>query len=74
MDGIQLVVNANRLRISGGLERAPRGIAVVTDEGDHWVLDGYEPVDDDFGSEVTAEGIVVGLDRLRVEWLGQVPA
>ncbi|MCK0099660.1 DUF5818 domain-containing protein [Qipengyuania sp. S6317L1] len=46
----------------------------MTDAGDHWVLEGYEPSNDDFGFEVTAEGVVVGFDRLRVEWLGQVPA
>lgn len=66
-------MSTNRRRISGRLEHVPRGIAVVTEAGDHWVLEGYEPANDDFGSEVTAEGTVIGLDRLRVEWLGQVP-
>ena len=40
--------------------------------GDHWVLEDVEPVNDHFGNEVTAEGEVVGLDRLRVDWLGAV--
>ena len=70
MDGIQLDMNANRKRISGRLEHLPRGAAIVTDAGDHWVLEGFEPSNDDFGFEVTAEGVVVGLDRLRVDWLG----
>lgn len=74
MDGIQRTMNTNWKRISGRLENLPRGAVIVTDAGDHWVLEGYEPSNDDFGFEVTAEGIVVGLDRLRVEWLGQVPA
>lgn len=73
MDGIQVAMNANRLRISGRLEHVPRGVAVVTDAGDLWVLEDFEPSNDDFGAEVTAEGKVIGLDRLRVEWLGQVP-
>ena len=71
MDGIRVLMNANRRRINGRLERVPRGIAVVTDAGDHWVLEDYTASNQDLGHEVTAEGVVVGLDRLRVEWLGQ---
>ena len=74
MDGIRLAMNSNRKRISGRLELSPRGAAIVTDAGDHWVLEGCELSNADFGFEVTAEGIVIGLDRLRVEWLGQVHA
>ena len=74
MDGIQLDMTTNRKRISGRLEHLPRGAVIVTDAGDHWVLEDCEPSNEDFGFEVTAEGIVVGFDRLRVEWLGQVPA
>lgn len=74
MDGIQRTMNTNRKRISGRLEHLPRGAAIVTDAGDHWVLESYEPSNDAIGFEVTAEGIVVGFDRLRVEWLGRVPA
>lgn len=67
-------MNTNRKRISGRLEYVSRGIALVTNAGDHWILEDFEPSNDDIGFEVTAEGIVVGLDRLQVEWLGQVPA
>ena len=74
MDGIRFDMTTNRKRISGRLEHPPRGAVIVTDAGDHWVLEDYEPSNNDFGFEVTAEGIVVGFDRLRVEWLGQVPA
>ena len=74
MDGIQFDMTTNRKRISGRLEHLPRGAVIVTDAGAHWVLEDYEPSNEDFGFEVTAEGIVVGFDRLRVEWLGQVPA
>lgn len=74
MDGIQFDMTTNRKRISGRLEHLPRGPVIVTDAGDHWVLEDYEPSNEDFGFEVTAEGIVVGFERLRVEWLGQVPA
>lgn len=72
MDGIHAVMNTNRKRISGRLEHLPRGIAIVTDAGDLWVLEDIEPANDHFGNEVTAEGEVVGLDRLRVDWLGEI--
>lgn len=74
MDDIQLNMNTNRKRINGRLELVPRGVAIITDAGDHWVLEDFEPSNDDIGFEVTAEGLVVGFDRLPVEWLGQVPA
>ena len=70
MDGIQAVMSTNRKRISGRLEQLPRGYAIVTDTGDHWVLDDFEPDNDQIGEEVTAEGQIVGLDRLQVDWLG----
>ncbi|OYX63606.1 MAG: hypothetical protein B7Y88_12585 [Sphingomonadales bacterium 32-64-17] len=70
MDGIQAFMNTNRMRISGRLEHLPRGYAIVTDAGDHWVLDDFEPDNDQIGEEVTAEGQIVGLDRLQVDWLG----
>nr|WP_083277013.1 DUF5818 domain-containing protein [Sphingobium phenoxybenzoativorans] len=67
-------MNTNRKRISGRLEHLPRGATIITDARDHWILEGYEPSNDDYGLEVTVEGIVVGFDRLRVEWIGRVSA
>lgn len=63
-------MNTNRKRISGRLEHLPRGYAIVTEAGDHWVLDDFEPDNDQIGEEVTAEGEIVGFDRLKVDWLG----
>lgn len=65
-------MSTNRKRISGRLEHVPRGYALVTAAGDHWILEDFEPSNDNIGVEVTAEGVVVGLDRLRVEWLGAI--
>jgi hypothetical protein len=65
-------MNTNRKRIIGRLEHLPRGFAIVTEAGDHWVLEDIEPANDLFGNEVTVEGEVVGLDRLRVDWLGEI--
>ena len=49
-------MSTNRKRISGRLEHLPRGFAIVTDAGDHWVLEDVEPANDHFGKEVTVEG------------------
>ena len=65
-------MSTNRKRISRRLEHVPRGYALVTAAGDHWILEDFEPSNDNIGVEVTAEGVVVGLDRLRVEWLGAI--
>ena len=66
-------MDTNRRRISGRLKRVPRGIAIITDAGEHWVLDDCEPAVTHFGTDVTAEGVATGLDRLRVEWIGHSP-
>ena len=65
-------MNSNRKRIRGRLEQLPRGFAIVTEAGEHWVLVDVEPANDHFGNEVTVEGEGVGLDRLRVDWLGEI--
>ena len=70
MDGIQAAMNTNRKRISGRLEHLPRGYAIVTEAGDLWVLDDFEPDSDQIGEEVVAEGEIVGFDRLKMDWFG----
>ena len=64
----------NRRRITGKLELGPRGYAIVTEAGDHWVLEGCEPDGDMIGNQVTAEGESHGLDRLRTDWIGTASA
>jgi hypothetical protein len=63
-------MTSNRRRITGKLELGPRGYSIVTEAGDHWVLEGCEPEVDLIGSKVTAEGDIHGLDRLRADWIG----
>ena len=65
-------MNKIRKRITGQREQTPRGLAIVTVTGERWVLEDYDPTDDLLGNEVTAEGTVVGIDRLRVEWFGSM--
>ncbi len=63
-------MTTNRRRMTGRLELGPRGYAIVTEAGDHWVLEGCEPDVDLIGAQVTAEGESHGLDRLRTDWIG----
>ena len=60
-----------RRQISGLLEFGPRGHIVVTEAGDRWVLDRDECDSDLIGRQVTVEGVLVGLDRLKVDWVGE---
>lgn len=67
-------MTTNRRRITGRLELGPRGYAIVTEAGDHWVLEGCEPDCNLIGAQVTAEGDIHGLDRLRTDWIGTASA
>ncbi|WP_188053651.1 DUF5818 domain-containing protein [Sphingosinithalassobacter sp. CS137] len=67
-------MTTNRRRITGRLELGPRGYSIVTEAGDHWVLEGCEPDSDTIGGQVTAEGESHSLDRLRTDWIGTASA
>ena len=58
--------------MSGRLEVGPRGLNILTDAGDLWVLDRDEFDNDLIGRQVVAEGVLAGFDRLRVDWLGEI--
>lgn len=64
--------NNRRKRVSGVLNDGSRGLNIVTDAGDLWVIDREEVDPDLIGSRVTAEGVQTGYDRLQVEWIGEV--
>lgn len=60
-----------RRRVTGQLEHGPRGPVIVTEAGDRWVID-YEDIEPELiGRLVIAEGAVIGLDRLNVDWVGE---
>lgn len=63
--------NNRRKRVSGVLNDGSRGLNIVTDAGDLWVIDREEVDPDLIGSRVTAEGVQTGYDRLQVEWIGE---
>ena len=64
-------MNSSRRRVTGHLDHGPRGLSIRTDAGDLWVLQ-HEDLDSDLlGKVVTAEGMTVGYDRLKVDWIGE---
>lgn len=63
-----------RKRITGLLEQGRRRPQLVTDCGDRWSLDCEEFDFDLIGQNVTVEGVLVGLDRLKVYWIGDSSA
>lgn len=63
-------MNTDRKRITGCLKKSPPGFAIVTETGDHWILEDCDPSNHLIDTHVTAEGTTAGLDRLHTEWLG----
>lgn len=68
---LELPLNRGRKRVSGTLELGPRGPTIVTETGDHWVLDIQDSGSSLLGRQVTVEGSLAGYDRLRVDWMGE---
>lgn len=62
---------SRRRRVSGRLELGPRGLNLLTDAGDLWVLERDRFDTDLIGRLVVAEGTLMGLDRNQVDWLGE---
>ena len=62
-------MTGNRIRVSGDLSLASRGVVLRTEEA-LWIIESDEPIDGFVGEKVTVEGNIVGLDRLRADWIG----
>lgn len=58
------------MRVSGILNQGARGLTVLTDAGDRWVLDREEVDTNLLGQRVTVEGELHGLDRIGAAWIG----
>jgi Protein of unknown function (DUF5818) len=65
---------SKRKRVSGVLTHGGRGLSILTDSGDLWVLDKDDIDPDLLGQRVTAEGTIAGYDRLQVDWIGEISA
>lgn len=64
--------SSRRKRVSGVLSEGGRGLSILTESGDLWVIDRDEVDPDLIGCRVTAEGVQTGYDRLQVEWIGEL--
>lgn len=65
-----VVVSSGRIRVSGMLSRGRRGMILTTKSDEVWIVESEEVADDLIGSNVTVEGVVAGMDRLRADWIG----
>lgn len=65
-----VVVSSGRIRVSGMLSRGRRGMILTTKSDEVWIVESKEVTDDLIGSNVTVEGVVAGMDRLRADWIG----
>lgn len=62
-----------RKRVVGILSHGQRGLILTTNEDKIWILERDESGNDLVGSKVIVEGVVSGLDRLRIDWIGALP-
>lgn len=65
-----------RKRVTGILSEGSRGMLLRTGPDELWVLE-TQAVECDpalIGQSIIAEGMVAGIDRLRVDWIGIAPA
>jgi hypothetical protein len=69
---MRLVLNQTRKRVAGILSRAKRGLVLTTTEEHVWNLGTEENYDGHVEGKVIVDCVVVGLDRLKVDWIGQV--
>lgn len=65
-----MVVSSGRIRVSGLLSRGRRGMILTTNDGQVWIVESDDPTDDLVGSTTVVEGTIVGIDRLRADWIG----
>lgn len=63
-------MSGSRKRVSGLLSRGRRGLFLMTDDSELWVIDTDEDVTRLLGQRVVLEGAPIGLDRLRADWIG----
>lgn len=60
----------SRIRLSGYLQQLARGPALITDDGETWIIDLSEGLELPSSGNVVLEGVQAGLDRLQVDWIG----
>lgn len=66
-----VIVSSGRIRVSGLLSRGRRGMFLTTKDDGVWIVESEDSADDLVGSTVVVEGTIVGIDRLRADWIGR---
>ena len=64
-------LNGKRRLVSGTLIAGARGYSIMTESGDHWIVDGEDIDPALIGRHVTVEGTLAGPDRLKIDWIGE---
>lgn len=65
-----VIVSSGRIRVSGMLSCGRRGMILTTNDDEVWIVESEESVDGLIGMDVIVDGTVVGLDRLKADWIG----
>lgn len=63
-------MSADRVRMVGKLSLGRRGLMLSTKDEAIWIVDSAEPADHFIGAQIVLEGVIVGLDRVRADWIG----
>lgn len=66
-------MSAERIRVTGLLSQGSRDFVLSATDDGMWVIDADGPMDHSVGEKVIAEGTIVGLDRVKADWVGIAP-
>lgn len=63
-------MSAERIRVTGLLSQGSRGFVLSATDDSMWIIDADGPMDHLVVENVIAEGTIVGLNRLKADWIG----
>jgi hypothetical protein len=68
------VTGKSRIGLFGVIEQLARGPAITTESGETWVIELSDGLELPMSENVVIEGVRAGLDRLKVDWIGEHPS
>jgi hypothetical protein len=68
------VTRESRIRLFGVIEQLARGPTITTESGETWVIELSDGLELPMSKNVIIEGVQAGLDRLKVDWIGEHPS
>lgn len=63
-------LTGKRIRMSGSLAKAARGLLLTTSDGDTWAVEAEDDIVPIFDQQVIIEETMIARDRLRADWVG----